>query len=169
MYIPRASLFINQMYANLSPTRFVSEEEREAKYNRVLSSSIMAFGKLISVTSDKARAEMEELYLIILRQNKFWKLARHKSPNVSIRERVDIKEKRKRNASCDALCEMILAVCQPLYPPSLFNPPTFTPCCYCDDCIPGPETETLAQIRQIHIKQPCCLLQNNDNLPAREW
>ena len=42
-------------------------------------------------------------------------------------------------------------------------------CHQCEDCIPGPETETLAQIRQIHIKRPCCLLQNNDNLPAREW
>ena len=40
---------------------------------------------------------------------------------------------------------------------------------YCDNCIPGPETETLAQIRQIHIKRPRCLLQNNDNLYAREW
>ena len=71
------------MCVNHFLTRFVSEEEREAKYNRVLSSSILALGKLISVTSDKNRAEMEELYLNILRQNKFWKYARHKYPNVS--------------------------------------------------------------------------------------
>lgn len=67
------------------PTRFVSEEEREAKYNRVLSSSILALGHLIHVTSsDKGDAEMEELYLNVLRQNKFWKYARHKSPNVGV-------------------------------------------------------------------------------------
>ena len=62
--------------------RFVSEEEREAKYNRVVSSSISALGKLMSVTSEKSRAEMEELYLNILQQNKFWKYSKHKSPNV---------------------------------------------------------------------------------------
>ena len=72
------------MCDNLSLPRFVPEEEREAKYNRVLSSSILALGKLISVTSDKAREEMEELYLHLLREKKFWKYARHKSPNVSI-------------------------------------------------------------------------------------
>ena len=65
-------------------TRFVSEEEREAKYNRVLSSSILALGHLIQVTSDKEDADMQELYLNVLRQNKFWKYARHKSPNVGV-------------------------------------------------------------------------------------
>ena len=64
--------------------RFVSEEEREAKYNRVVSSSISALGKLMSVTSEKSRAEMEELYLNILQQKKFWKYSKHKSPNVHI-------------------------------------------------------------------------------------
>ena len=64
--------------------RFVSEEEREAKYNRVVSSSISALGKLMSVTSEKNRAEMEELFLNILHQNKFWKYSKHKSPNVHI-------------------------------------------------------------------------------------
>lgn len=64
--------------------RFVSEEEREAKYNRVVSSSISALGKLMSVTSEKSRAEMEELFLNILQQNKFWKYSKHKSPNVHI-------------------------------------------------------------------------------------
>ena len=64
--------------------RFVSEEEREAKYNRVVSSSISALGKLMSVTSEKNRAEMEELFLNILQQNKFWKYSKHQSPNVHI-------------------------------------------------------------------------------------
>ena len=64
--------------------RFVSEEEREAKYNRVVSSSISALGKLMSVTSEKNRTEMEELFLNILQQNKFWKYSKHKSPNVHI-------------------------------------------------------------------------------------
>ena len=60
----------------------MSEEEREAKYNRVVSSSISALGKLMSVTSEKNRTEMEELFLNILQQNKFWKYSKHKSPNV---------------------------------------------------------------------------------------
>ena len=38
---------------------------------------------------------------------------------------------------------------------------------YCDDCIPGPETETLAQIRQTHIKRPCCLF-TEQRQPSRE-
>ena len=62
----------------------MSEEEREAKYIRIVSSSILALGKLMSVTSDKNRAEMEELFLNILKQNKFWKYSKHKSPNVHI-------------------------------------------------------------------------------------
>lgn len=65
-------------------TRFVSEEEREAKYNRVLSSSILALGHLIHMTSDREDADMQELYLNVLRQNKFWKYARHKSSNVGV-------------------------------------------------------------------------------------
>ena len=62
--------------------RFVSEEEREAKYNRVLSSSILGLGHLAHITSQKGGADMEELYLNVLRQSKFWKFARNKSPHV---------------------------------------------------------------------------------------
>ena len=51
----------------------------------MLSSSILALGHLINVTSsEKEDAEMEELYFNVLRQNKFWKYARHKSPNVGV-------------------------------------------------------------------------------------
>ena len=62
----------------------MAEEEREAKYNRVLSASILALGKLISVTSEKTREEMQELYLSLMREKKFWKYVRHKSPHVSL-------------------------------------------------------------------------------------
>ncbi|KAJ7383932.1 listerin E3 ubiquitin protein ligase 1 [Desmophyllum pertusum] len=73
---------LSQTPSTLSDPKFVSEEEMEAKYNRVLSSSILGLGQLIHVTSSNADADMEELFLDVLRQNKFWKYARHKSPNV---------------------------------------------------------------------------------------
>lgn len=84
MYQWAAFTYITKTCVNISPTRFVSEEEMEAKYNRVLSSSILGLGQLIHVTSSNADADMEELFLDVLRQNKFWKYARHKSPNVSV-------------------------------------------------------------------------------------
>ena len=64
--------------------RFVEEEDREAKFYRVLSASILTLGKLISVTSKKAKEDMQEHYLNLLREKKFWKCARHKSPHVSL-------------------------------------------------------------------------------------
>ena len=47
----------------------------------------MALGHVISVASDEVNEEMEEQYAVLLKQNKFWKFARHKSPNVSIPRR----------------------------------------------------------------------------------
>lgn len=73
---------LTQTPSTLSDPKFVAEEEREAKYNRVLSASILALGKLISVTSEKTREEMQELYLSLMREKKFWKYVRHKSPHV---------------------------------------------------------------------------------------
>ena len=64
--------------------RFVEEEDREARFYRVLSASILTLGKLISVTSEKAKEDMQEHYLNLLREKKFWKYARHKSPHVSL-------------------------------------------------------------------------------------
>ena len=64
--------------------RFVEEEDREARFYRVLSASILTLGKLISVTSEKAKEDMQEHYLNLLREKKFWKCARHKSPHVSL-------------------------------------------------------------------------------------
>ena len=50
--------------------RFVEEEDREAKFYRVLSASILTLGKLISVTSEKAKEDMQEHYLNLLRENR---------------------------------------------------------------------------------------------------
>ncbi|PFX16827.1 E3 ubiquitin-protein ligase listerin, partial [Stylophora pistillata] len=73
---------LTQTSSTLSDPKFVSEEEREAKYNRVLSSSILGLGHLMNVTSQRDTTDMVDLYLNVLRQNKFWKYARHKSPHV---------------------------------------------------------------------------------------
>ena len=54
----------------------------EAKYIRVVASSILALGHVISVASDDVNTNMETEYAILFKQNKFWKFARHKSPNV---------------------------------------------------------------------------------------
>lgn len=59
------------------------EEEREAKYIRLLTSSLLALKRLLSVLPEQDRELLNERLIQLITQGKFWKYSKHKSPQVS--------------------------------------------------------------------------------------
>nr|XP_033798276.1 E3 ubiquitin-protein ligase listerin isoform X2 [Geotrypetes seraphini] len=66
----------------LSDPQTVPEEEREAKYFRVVTSSLLALKKLICMLPMNENNSLEEKLKYLLSQNKFWKYSKHKIPQV---------------------------------------------------------------------------------------
>ncbi|XP_074070053.1 E3 ubiquitin-protein ligase listerin isoform X2 [Macrotis lagotis] len=66
----------------LSDPQTVPEEEREAKYYRILTSSLLALKKLLCMLPPNEIASLEEKLKPLLSQNKFWKFGKHCSPQV---------------------------------------------------------------------------------------
>uniref|UniRef100_H3AL29 E3 ubiquitin-protein ligase listerin n=1 Tax=Latimeria chalumnae TaxID=7897 RepID=H3AL29_LATCH len=66
----------------LSDLQTVPEEEREAKYLRVVTSSLLALKKLLCILPDSENSSIEERVVHLVSQNKFWKYSKHKSPQV---------------------------------------------------------------------------------------
>ncbi|KAK9968251.1 hypothetical protein ABG768_002585 [Culter alburnus] len=66
----------------LSDPQSVPEEEREAKYIRLLTSSLLALKKLLSVLPEQDRELLNERLTQLITQSKFWKYSKHKSPQV---------------------------------------------------------------------------------------
>uniref|UniRef100_A0A4X2KDT1 E3 ubiquitin-protein ligase listerin n=1 Tax=Vombatus ursinus TaxID=29139 RepID=A0A4X2KDT1_VOMUR len=66
----------------LSDPQTVPEEEREAKYFRILTSSLLALKKLLCMLPSSEIASLEEKLKPLLSQNKFWKYGKHSSPQV---------------------------------------------------------------------------------------
>ncbi|KAI7793222.1 putative E3 ubiquitin-protein ligase listerin [Triplophysa rosa] len=65
----------------LSDPQSVPGEEREAKYVRLLTSSLLALKRLLSVLPEQDREALEQLAQLIA-QGKFWKYSKHKTPQV---------------------------------------------------------------------------------------
>lgn len=63
--------------------RSVPEEERQAKYVRVLTSSLLALKKLLVSLSISDREALSQRLTDIISQGKFWKYSKHKTPQVS--------------------------------------------------------------------------------------
>lgn len=63
--------------------RSVPEEERQAKYVRVLTSSLLALKKLLMSISISDRETLSPRLAHIISQGKFWKYSKHKTPQVS--------------------------------------------------------------------------------------
>lgn len=63
--------------------RSVPDEEREAKYVRVLTSSLLALKKLLTSLPKSDYHACTERLAHIIAQAKFWKFSKHKSPQVS--------------------------------------------------------------------------------------
>ncbi|XP_078514506.1 E3 ubiquitin-protein ligase listerin isoform X2 [Lissotriton helveticus] len=64
----------------LSDPQAVPEEEREAKYFRIVTSSILALKKVLCMLPTEEKNFLEEKLTLILSQNKFWKYSKHKCP-----------------------------------------------------------------------------------------
>ncbi|KAM9020815.1 E3 ubiquitin-protein ligase listerin [Ara ararauna] len=66
----------------LSDPQTVPEEEREAKFFRILTCSLLALKKLLSMLPKKDVHSLEEKLMSLLSQNKFWKYSKHNIPQV---------------------------------------------------------------------------------------
>ncbi|XP_043106094.1 E3 ubiquitin-protein ligase listerin [Puntigrus tetrazona] len=66
----------------LSDPQSVPEEEREAKYIRLLTCSLLALKRLLSVLPEQDRELLKERLTQLLAQGKFWKYSKHKTPQI---------------------------------------------------------------------------------------
>ncbi|XP_051973695.1 E3 ubiquitin-protein ligase listerin [Xyrauchen texanus] len=66
----------------LSDPQSVPEEEREAKYIRLLTSSLLALKRLLSVLPEQDREVLKERLTQLTTQGKFWKYSKHQTPQI---------------------------------------------------------------------------------------
>ncbi|XP_047420433.1 E3 ubiquitin-protein ligase listerin [Sciurus carolinensis] len=66
----------------LSDPQTVPEEEREAKFYRVVTCSLLALKKLLCLLPDNELESLEEKFKSLLSQNKFWKYGKHSVPQI---------------------------------------------------------------------------------------
>uniref|UniRef100_A0A673KHQ8 E3 ubiquitin-protein ligase listerin n=1 Tax=Sinocyclocheilus rhinocerous TaxID=307959 RepID=A0A673KHQ8_9TELE len=66
----------------LSDPHSVPEEEREAKFIRLLTSSLLALKRLLSILPEQDRELLKERVTQLITQGKFWKYSKHKTPQV---------------------------------------------------------------------------------------
>ncbi|XP_043927951.1 E3 ubiquitin-protein ligase listerin-like [Protopterus annectens] len=66
----------------LSDPQTVPEEEREAKYLRVVTCSLLALKKLLYMLPASESSTLEEKVQLLISQNKFWKYSKHKTAQV---------------------------------------------------------------------------------------
>nr|XP_020651892.1 E3 ubiquitin-protein ligase listerin-like isoform X1 [Pogona vitticeps] len=66
----------------LSDPQTVPEEEREAKFFRILTCSLLALKKLLCMLPSDENCSLEEKLKPLLAQNKFWKYGEHNTPLV---------------------------------------------------------------------------------------
>nr|XP_010588638.1 E3 ubiquitin-protein ligase listerin isoform X1 [Loxodonta africana] len=66
----------------LSDPQTVPEEEREAKFYRVITCSLLAFKKLLCLLPDNELDSLEEKFKFLLSHNKFWKYGKHSIPQI---------------------------------------------------------------------------------------
>lgn len=63
--------------------RSVTEEEREAKYVRMLTSSLLGVKRLLSLLPQDDRMALEQRLAQLVTSGKFWKYSKHKTPQVA--------------------------------------------------------------------------------------
>ncbi|XP_030217301.1 E3 ubiquitin-protein ligase listerin isoform X2 [Gadus morhua] len=86
----------------LSDPKSVPEEERETKFIRMLTSSLLGVKKLLHLLPDSDRNLLEDRLTQLISSAKFWKYSKHKTPQVR-----------------GALSEVVSALCQ--YTPGLVH------------------------------------------------
>lgn len=62
----------------------MTEEEKEAKYVRMLTSSLLGVKKLFSLLPQDDRVVLEQRLVHLVTSGKFWKYSRHKMPQVLV-------------------------------------------------------------------------------------
>lgn len=62
--------------------RSVTEEERESKYVRMLTSSLLGVRRLLSLLLQNDRTALEPRLTQLVNSGKFWKYSKHKTPQV---------------------------------------------------------------------------------------
>ncbi|XP_036885574.1 E3 ubiquitin-protein ligase listerin isoform X3 [Sturnira hondurensis] len=67
---------------SLSDPQTVPEEEREAKFHRVITCSLLALKKLLCLIPEHELRSLEERFKSLLSQNKFWKYGKHSVPQI---------------------------------------------------------------------------------------
>ncbi|XP_018410868.1 PREDICTED: E3 ubiquitin-protein ligase listerin [Nanorana parkeri] len=87
---------------SLSDPQTVPPEERESKYFRVVTCSLLALKRLLSMLPRGESSFLQERVAHLLAQSKFWKYSKHQSPSIR-----------------SAFFELISALCQ--YLPELLN------------------------------------------------
>uniref|UniRef100_A0A8C2GBK5 E3 ubiquitin-protein ligase listerin n=1 Tax=Cyprinus carpio TaxID=7962 RepID=A0A8C2GBK5_CYPCA len=73
---------LNETADTLSDPQSVPEEEREAKFIRLLTSSLLALKRLLSILPEQDRELLKERLTQLITQGKFWKYSKHKTPQV---------------------------------------------------------------------------------------
>ncbi|XP_059506349.1 E3 ubiquitin-protein ligase listerin isoform X2 [Stegostoma tigrinum] len=66
----------------LSDPQSVPEEEREEKYLRVVTSSLLALKKLLDLLPENENIVLKSRLMELLSQSKFWKYSKHKTPQI---------------------------------------------------------------------------------------
>ncbi|CAL1573458.1 unnamed protein product [Knipowitschia caucasica] len=75
-------ILLKETASTLSDPQTATEEEREAKYVRMLTSSLLGVKRLLSLLPQAERTSLESKLADFLSSGKFWKYSKHKTPQV---------------------------------------------------------------------------------------
>ncbi|TKS82943.1 E3 ubiquitin-protein ligase listerin [Collichthys lucidus] len=75
-------ILLKETADTLSDPQSVTQEEREAKYVRMLTSSLLGVKRLLSLLLQDDRAALEQRLAQLVTSAKFWKYSKHKTPQV---------------------------------------------------------------------------------------
>ncbi|XP_029028870.1 E3 ubiquitin-protein ligase listerin [Betta splendens] len=75
-------ILLKETADTLSDPQSVTQEEREAKYVRVLTSSMLGVKRLLSLLLQNDREALEQRLPDLVNSGKFWKYSKHKTPQV---------------------------------------------------------------------------------------
>uniref|UniRef100_A0A7N6AF49 E3 ubiquitin-protein ligase listerin n=1 Tax=Anabas testudineus TaxID=64144 RepID=A0A7N6AF49_ANATE len=75
-------ILLKETADTLSDPQSVTQEEREAKYVRMLTSSLLGVKRLLSLLLQDDRVALEQRLADLVNSGKFWKYSKHKTPQV---------------------------------------------------------------------------------------
>ncbi|XP_022618453.1 E3 ubiquitin-protein ligase listerin [Seriola dumerili] len=75
-------ILLKETADTLSDPQSVTEEERESKYVRMLTSSLLGVKRLLSLLLQNDREALEQRLAHLVNSGKFWKYSKHKTPQV---------------------------------------------------------------------------------------